>query len=101
MRRHVLVQTVRTGWFYPVNRSAVLATKLIGHGYASLSRFCIVLELPGPIAKRTFEKHSKDIRDTPVTEAKESMASAVEEIREINNCKGDDIADIAVTIDGT
>ena len=83
----------KTGRFYPINQSAVLATKLIGCGYALLPRFCHVLELPGPMAQRILEMQQ--------LLKQESMASAVEEIREINNCKGDDIADIAVTIDGT
>jgi len=34
-------------------------------------------------------------------EAKESMSAAVKEIREINNSGDDDLADIAITTDGT
>ena len=34
-------------------------------------------------------------------EAKERMTAAVKEIREINNCEEDDLADISITIDGT
>lgn len=85
----------KTGWFFPVNRSAVFASKLIGRGYAALSKVCNTLDIPGPMAKRTYEKHSKNIRDAAVMEAKESMRAAVQEIREINNCGEDELADIA------
>jgi len=91
----------KTGQFYPINQSAVFAAKSIGHGYAALSRFCNNLDLPGPMAKWTFERHSKQIRDAAVSEAKESMSVAVEEIRQLNDCEGDELADIAITIDGT
>jgi len=53
------------------------------------------------MAKRSYEKHSKHIKDAAISEAKESMSAAVKEIREINNCGEDDLADIAITIDGT
>ena len=53
----------KTGRFYPVNKSAVFASKLIGRGYAGLSKFCSILDVPGPMAKRTYEKCSKEIKD--------------------------------------
>ena len=53
------------------------------------------------VAKRAFERHSKQIRDAAVLEAKESMSVAVEEIRQLNGCEGDELADIAINIDGT
>ena len=59
------------------------------------------MDLPGPMAKRTFERHSKQIRDAAVSEGKESVSVAVEEIRQLNDCEGDELADIAITIDGT
>lgn len=91
----------KTGRFYPIYWSAVFAAKSIGRGYAALSRFCNNLDLPGPVAKRAFERHSKQIRDAAVLEAKESMSVAVEEIRQLNGCEGDELADIAINIDGT
>lgn len=77
------------------------AKSRIGHGYTALSRFYNNLDLPDPMVKWTFERHSKQIRDTVVSKAKESMSVAVEEIRQLNDCEGDELADIAITIDGT
>ena len=91
----------KTGRFFPVNRSAVFASKLIGRGYVALTKVCSTLDIPRPMAKRSYEKHSKHIKDATILEAKESMSAAVKEIREINNCGEDDLADIAITIDGT
>jgi len=53
------------------------------------------------MAKRSYEKHSKHIKDAAVLEAKESMSAAVKEVQEINNSQEDALADIAITIDGT
>ena len=91
----------KTGRFYPVNKTAVFASKLIGRGYAGLSKFCSTLDVPGPMAKRTYEKCSKEIKDAAVLEAKESMSAAAREVRELNNCEDGALADIAITIDGT
>ncbi|XP_078352971.1 uncharacterized protein LOC144637766 [Oculina patagonica] len=66
----------KTGRFYPINRSAVFAAKSIGRGYTALSKFCNNLDIPGPMAQRTFEKHSKTGEE-------------------------DEMADISITIDGT
>ena len=89
----------KTGRFFPINRSAVFAA--IGRGYAALAKVCSTLYIPGPMAKRSYEKHSKHIKDAAVLGAKESMCVVVEEKRDINNCGEDDLADIAITIDGT
>ncbi|KAL9982683.1 hypothetical protein ACROYT_G004756 [Oculina patagonica] len=77
----------KTGRFYPINRSAVFAAKSIGRGYTALSKFCNNLDIPGPMAQRTFEKHSKVTRDAAVSEAKESMKAAIDEIRQICTTK--------------
>ena len=53
------------------------------------------------MAKRTYEKCSKEIKDVAVLEAKESMTAAAREVRELNNCEDGALADIAITIDGT
>ena len=87
----------KTGRFYPISCTVVFAAKSIGRGYAGLSRFCNSLDLPGPMAKKTFKRHSKQIRDTAVSEARASMSAAVEEVRQLNNCDDDDLADIGGT----
>ena len=66
-----------------------------------MSKICSTLDIPGPMAKRSYDKHSKHIKDAAILEAKERMTAAVKEIREINNCEEDDLADISITIDGT
>lgn len=68
-----------------MNRSSVFATKLIGRGYAALSKICSTLDIPGPMVKRCYEKHSKHIKDIAVLEAMESISAAVKELRDINN----------------
>ena len=91
----------KIGRFFPVNRSAVFASKLIGRGYVALTKICSTLDIPVPMAKRSYEKHSNHIKNAAILEAKESMSAAVKELRQINNCGEDDLADIAITIDGT
>ncbi|KAL9984647.1 hypothetical protein ACROYT_G006968 [Oculina patagonica] len=47
------------------------------------------------------EKHSKVVRDEAVSEVEGSMKAAVEDIKQINNCEEDELADISISIDGT
>ena len=73
----------KTGRFFPVHRSAVFTSKLIGRVYVALTKIYSTLDIPGPMTKRSYEKHSNHIKNAAILEAKESMSAAVKEIREI------------------
>lgn len=50
-----------TNSMYEVNRSSVLATRLMGHEHAGLSAFCEVMDLPQPIMRKDFVNISKQL----------------------------------------
>ena len=67
----------KTNRAYDVNKQAVLATRRIGRGYASLRRWCGVMNIPKPMANSTFDKHTKSWGKIVEERAKETMKKAV------------------------
>lgn len=47
--------------FFDINRRSALAMRIIGRGRASLTKFCAVMNMPGPVAKKSFTTHVKAI----------------------------------------
>lgn len=43
--------------FYDVNRRSALAMCVIGRGRAALTKSCAVMNMPGPVAKQSFNMH--------------------------------------------
>ena len=75
--------------------------RIIGRGRASLTKFCSVMNMPGPVAKKSFTTHVKAIARVSQQVAEAEMQKAVKEVRDINKAEEDEIADVAVSCDGT
>ena len=71
--------------FYDVNRRSALATRIIGRGRAALTKFCAVMNMPGPVAKKSFQTHVKAIARVLKEVAETEMKKAVEDIRAAAN----------------
>ena len=90
--------------FFDVNRWSVLAMRRIGRGYASLKKFCGVMDMPGPITERNYGRHQRTLRDAAVAVAEQSMSRAAEETHQLSANRYPDVegpASMAVTFDGT
>ena len=87
--------------FYDVNRRSALAMRIIGRGRAALTKFCAVMNMPGPVAKKSFQTHVKAIARVSKEVAEAEMKKAVEEIRAAANAGKNETLDIAVSCDGT
>ena len=90
--------------FFDVNRWSVLAMRRIGRGYASLKKFCGVMDMPGPITERNYGRHQRTLRDAAVAVAEQSMSRAAEETHQLSANRDQDVegpASMAVTLDGT
>ncbi|XP_032242112.1 uncharacterized protein LOC116620586 [Nematostella vectensis] len=87
--------------FYDVNRRSALAMRVIGRGRAALVKFCAVMNMPGPVKPKSFSSHVRAIHRVSKQVAGSEMAKAVKEIRKSKGCKGDSVADISVSCDGT
>ena len=87
--------------FYDVNRRSALAMRIIGRGRAALTKFCAVMNMPGPVAKKSFQTHVKAIARVSKEVAETEMKKAVEEIRAAANAGNNETLDISVSCDGT
>lgn len=86
---------------FEVNRRIVLATRNIGVGHQGLVKFAGVMNMLSPMNENAYRDHVDAIRNAAEHTAKESMRSAVEEIKEFYECDADGVFDIGVSGDGT
>ena len=87
--------------FYDVNRRSALAMRIIGRGRAALTKFCAVMNMPSPVAKKSFQTHVKAIARVSQQVAEAEMKKAANEIRAAAKAGNDENLDIAVSCDGT
>ena len=64
--------------FYDVNRRSALAMRIIGRGRAALTKFCAVMNMQGPVAKKSFQIHVEVIACLSRPAAEAEMKKAVE-----------------------
>lgn len=86
---------------YEVNRRAVLAFREIGSGYADMETFCMVMNIPKPMNKKTYDNHIEQLADACESVAQSSMNEVAKSIRTNAGTRDDVIADGAVSVDGT
>ena len=67
--------------FYGVNRRSALAMQITGRQRAALTKFCTVMNMPSPVAKKSFQTHVKAITRVSQQVAEAEMEKAVKEIR--------------------
>ena len=58
------------------------------------------MNMPGPVAKKSFTTHVKAIARVSQQVAEAKMQKAVKEVRALNNAEEDNVVDIAVSCDG-
>ena len=95
----------KKGSFMEVNRRSVLAAREIGCGRADLEMFCAMMNLPPPVARKSFNGHVGAISDALKLRCNESMHKARELVKRLENELGqepeDGIYNIAVLHDAT
>ena len=96
----------KVGRYFEMNRRSVLAMRRIGRGHAALTKFCGIMNMPGPVSRSNFSAHQKVLRCAALAVAERSMNEAAKEVHAVTTkaepgIGEDDPADIAVTVDGT
>jgi len=97
----------KAGRFFEINRRVVLALHLIGRGLSDLEKFCGIINMPHPMARNTFIKHSTALHCAAMQLDQESIRVAGEEMRRKVLTDSPDLAslsgpvDIEVSVDGT
>ena len=89
------------GRFYDVNRRVTLAMRVIGKERSALVKFCAVMDMPGPAAKKSYNTHVKAISRVSQEVAEYEMKKAAKELRAKSNVGKHKALDIAVSCDGT
>lgn len=91
-----------------INQRSVLASRLIGRGRGAMRKFFYIMNMPGYISSRTYEKYSRRLCSAAEEEAQSSMKTAAEEVvrlhkedPSLSSPTIDGIVDTTVTCDGT
>ena len=95
---------------YDVNKRSSMASLSVGH--SGLVKFCGVMNLPKPASRQAYNKSMKKVEDASVNVAEKLMNDAAKQLFDItadeesdqierNEERKDNIAKVAVTVDGT
>jgi hypothetical protein len=90
------------GGAHDVNRRSVLASL----GQNGLTNFCAAMNLPPPVTKKAYNEHLIQIEKAAIGNAEQQMQDAARRVREKVAREQpddilDDVASVAVTVDGT
>ena len=97
----------KVGRFFEINRRVVTGLHLIGRGLSDLEKLCGIINMPHPMARNTFSKHSTALHSAAMQMAQESIRATGEDIRRKiltdspNLASTSDPVDIDVSVDGT
>ena len=61
MEREHFPRSDKNGRFYAINIQSVLAGRLCGNGHNALHKFSAAMDLPSPVAPKSFKKHEVSI----------------------------------------
>ena len=86
---------------FQLNQRSVLANKCIGGTHPSMQLFCSIMELPLPLAYRTYSSHSHAVCKASELQVKDSMEQARCEVREHYGVGEGEVAEILVSCDGS
>eukprot|EP00117_Sycon_ciliatum_P008187 scpid80868/ scgid11001/ len=88
--------------WYDVNRKSVLAMRLIGRGRESLKKVCAMLDLPPPLAKKSFDFHRDALFKAARDQAEESMSRWSADLVTTRTAQHEPKpSDVVVSTDGT
>ena len=91
----------KPGKCFEVNRRLVYAMRSLGKGHSGAKKFCAYMNMPPPSRAKPYKKNSKTITKHLKSIAKKSMSDAAEEIRNLKKVNGNEVAECAVSCDGT
>ena len=86
---------------FEVNTHLVYAMRSIGKGHSGAKKFCTLMNMPPPPTARAFTKNARTITEHVKLIAKQTMSIAATEIRNAEQARENDVANCAVSCDGT
>ena len=91
----------RCGSAFEVNQRVTYAMRSCGQGYAGIEKFTTFMNMPPPMTANNYKKTARNVREAAILVAEITMKDAAEELRSQSNASEDEIADTAVSCDGT
>ena len=96
---HQFCNSTRRDLNFDINVRTVYAMRACGQGFAGLSTFVSLMDMPKPMTANNYDKIVNKLTDAAKYVAEETMKDACEELR--LNTNAGDILDTAVSCDGT
>ena len=97
--------SLQYGSFMEVNRRSVFAAREIGCGRERLRKFCSLMNMPPPVAYKSYNSHVERIFEAAKRKCQESMHRAQQLVKKLELESGQDsedgIINTAVSCDGT
>ena len=88
--------------WYDVNRRSVLAMRLVVRGRESLKKICATLDMPPPLAKKSFDFHRSTLQQATEILAQESMSRWAADLVSLRTSRhAVNPADVVVSTNGT
>lgn len=85
---------------WEVNRRAIMAFREIGKGLAGMEQFCMVMNMPPPPSKPSYNSHIGRLSVFYKEEASGSLDRAADLVKSKTDAQGG-LVDCAVSVDGT
>ena len=87
---------VKGGSAFEANVRFGLAMRTIGKGFADMTHFCGIMNIPPPMKEETYQNLQESLYDAATASATESMAQAAKDLR-----KDEPVTETTIMIDGT
>ena len=87
---------------FDLNRKSVLGMRMLGKGREGFRKLCAFLDLPGPVAKKNYQRHCVKLHRAAKAVALDSMKQAADSVLASRVADNEDLPEnIAVSTDGT
>lgn len=104
--------THKNNRYFDINRTMVLAFRLIGRGYSAAVKFTSILNLPNPVKRGPWSEHTKAISEVAMELLQEELKNAALELKKYKLAKDDKeaitdklaketVVDAGVSVDGS
>ena len=89
--------------FYDVNRAIVLAFRSIGRGYSAAQKFCSIVNLPNPVGKKPWTRHTHILKaaetllEEEMNDAAFEVKNILRDVGDIENCSDEELREKVVS----
>ena len=89
------------GKAYDVNRRIIYTMRSCGHGYRGVEKFTALMDMPKPMAQKSYDEAVKNMMNAAKSVALDTMNDAVNDIKRLTSSNDDRLYDASVSCDGS